>query len=401
MKKKFSFSTSIIKTIRLIFGIAFAVIFIGEGILLYLTETDKGVLYIKIGATFVAFLSLYLLSVIYIGRKLKKQFAPLDKLAIGLKDNSIEIFGDNDDIKSFAKELKNEIERLDDLNNELNATKNNLDDVYLANEKTISSTIDNIEECKKLLVKSDKRQKRIKESIIQNDSVLEELMNTSYVIKQKQKILIESKDALLNSSKSNLKTGKDIVSDYDKVTESYTLIQKTLSEAVSLIDSLFSELSIMQNIASQMNLYAMNSTLEASRSGIFNINITNALDEIRDLSTKMQAKSDDVALLSIQSKNSLNLALEQATFCKEQSDDNLNEINVSIDKLSGLSDSIVSTLESIDNIVDETNNVLIKLEIMDEGNNALIKDIDYTMDTSKSIGNKLFDIDKSLKNNAF
>lgn len=401
MKKKVSFSTSIIKTIRLIFGIAFFVLFTGGGILLYVTETDLNVFYIKIASTFIAYISLYLLVIIVVSQNIRKQFAPLDKLARGLKDNSIDIIGDNDDIKKFAYQLKADMEKIDYLNNELREAKLNLDDAYINNEKTVNETLGGVEECKKTILNFSRKAKKSKESLLNISNGIDEILSGFNTVKQNQKLLSENADNIRNGIKVNISSHDELKADYGKVCETYGVLAKTLNEAVGLIDSLFSEISVLQNISSQISLYAMNTSLEASRSGIFNMNITNALDELKNLSHKIQEKSDDVALLSIRSKNALNLAIEQSEFCNEENADNLVVLDSSIEKLGKLSDIFYDNLKITDSITEDINQTNFVLNDINDISSNIIKDTDYMLDMIGSLGNQLFEIDKALKNNVF
>lgn len=401
MKKKVSFSTSIIKTIRLIFGIAFFVLFTGGGILLYVTETDLNVFYIKIASTFIAYISLYLLVIIVVSQNIRKQFAPLDKLARGLKDNSIDIIGDNDDIKKFAYQLKADMEKIDYLNNELREARLNLDDAYINNEKTVNETLGVVEECKKTILNFSRKAKKSKESLLNISNGIDEILSGFNTVKQNQKLLSENADNIRNGIKVNISSHDELKADYGKVCETYGVLAKTLNEAVGLIDSLFSEISVLQNISSQISLYAMNTSLEASRSGIFNMNITNALDELKNLSHKIQEKSDDVALLSIRSKNALNLAIEQSEFCNEENADNLVVLDSSIEKLGKLSDIFYDNLKITDSITKDINQTNFVLNDINDISSNIIKDTDYMLDMIGSLGNQLFEIDKALKNNVF
>lgn len=398
MKKKPSFSTGIIKTIKFYLAIAFIIMFIGGAILLFVTENDNNVFIVEILSTLVAYIALYFALNLTITRNVKKQFAPLDRLANGLRENSIEVIGESDDIKAFAKQLKADMEKLDNLSNELAVTRNNLDDVYISSEKAINNVLEEIDECKRFLVKSSKKQKRIKENLVAISNSYEDLIPISDELKQVQRVLLEESNTALQNMNSNIKNHNELKEDNQRLKESYDLLIKALNDAVGLIDSLFSELSVMQNIASQMNLYSMNASIEVSRSGIFNMNITNALDEIKGLSNKIQTKTDDIAMLSIQSKNSLNLANEHAHFLFEQNDDTNKNIDINCNNLIELSQLIKNLIDNVIVIADDGNKLIRNLEMLEEMNSNSINDINQILDITGSIGNKLFEIGKSNGN---
>lgn len=396
-RKKASFSNNILKTVRLIMAIAFVIIFLAGTGLLYIMEGDIRSFAIKTGIMFLSFLVLYIILMSSLSNNIKKQFAPLDKLAYGLKDNSIEIIGDNDDIKLFARQLKADMEKLDSLESELAETRDNLDDMYMLNEKTIADAENYLDDFKKNLVKITKRQKRIKEMSKEISSASDEISSYSSSIKMKQRDINEHSYDLLDSISQNIRQQNDIKQDFDKSEESFKMLYSMLNESVEMIDSLFSELSTMQNLASQINLYAMNTSLEAARTGIFNMNITNALDEMKEMSSKMQSKADDIAMLSIRSKNSLNLAMEQSEFCRDNNEDNIQCFDQSVERLSNLSDELNKAVNLIEELSDNTAKVLASMEHIDNSNVKIISDCDYVLDASKILGDNIHGIDKAIK----
>lgn len=401
MKKKASFSDNIIRTIHLIMSLSFATLFLGSTILLFTTEDDINVFLAKTAGTFALFIALYLFSSFYLSNSIRKQFAPLDRLAYGLKDNSIEIIGDNDDIKIFAKQLKNDMEKMDSLKAELRETRDSLDDVYLSNERTINDSLDIIDECKKLHVKNVKKIKNMKEKLSNENILLEEIMPVSVTLKNDQNNLKSNIEGLNLCLSKNLKKHEEIKQDNLNAEETYNIIADSLKDSVELLDSLFSEISVLQNTASRISLYSMNTTIEAARTGILNISVNNALEELKELSKNIQVKSDDVALLAIRSKNSLNMALEQSLRYKEVGEANLDSSRDSLNSLMELSEFIKRTMMCADDITFNAGKILVNLEKIDEINGNLISDNGSSLDISDHLGNKLFDIDKSLKNNDF
>lgn len=90
---------------------------------------------------------------------------------------------------------------------------------------------------------------------------------------------------------------------------------------MELIETIYNELASIQNIASKLELYASNVSLNYARSGGGNLNISAALDEIKLTDRQMRDKIDEIAMLVIRTKNAVKLANDQTNFCIELEDE--------------------------------------------------------------------------------
>ncbi|MBR6155446.1 MAG: hypothetical protein IKQ27_00680, partial [Lachnospiraceae bacterium] len=74
-------------------------------------------------------------------------------------------------------------------------------------------------------------------------------------------------------------------------------------------------------LSTQTNLYAMNTALDTARSGSITVSTISALDEIKELTGKINEKTDDVLLLLIRTRNALKLAMDQSGECREKGEE--------------------------------------------------------------------------------
>ena len=344
-------SKDIISTIRLYLSLTFIVTFFSGAALLFITEETVYDFLIKGSILFGAYLLLFALLMYFISKKIKKSFKPLDKLVDGLNDDSIRIYGDTLDLKSFADSVRKAQRSYEKIKDELDDTKKDLDDVASENlrltedaNKKINKALDisNLLSHKNVLL--DKYTEDEKQIILDILSETEEI--------KKRKNIIYDESLRLGNDILDINRGKsDISQDYEELTDAFNIVDKTLAETAELIDTIFSEITQIQSVASQMDLYAMNTSIELARNGNVNPSVSTALAEINTLASNLNKKSDELALLVIRIKNSTKLSHDQSVFCEEQIDLSQKSFNGMSQKIDIISDKTRSFVDSIDDLL--------------------------------------------------
>lgn len=317
MEKKASFSYSINHLIGFVFGIAFLVIFFSYGILLYLSEENSTVFYWKILAIFLVFLVLYAIAAIYTSAKIRKMFEPLDHIALALAEDKIRIYGDTTDLEAFANQLSAQMEEMSDMSEELTSTKDNLNDIYQESEESRSKfdhqarrgkiNLDNIEKSCKVLIKQTDDINRI----------LDACGSVETKLKFSRQSLNEDSESVKNSLNECSRFNQEMLEERERIKGTYDVLNDMQKESMELIDTVYNEITYLQDLLSKLDLCATSVPLEYVRHGGLNVNITGTMDEIRHIDRRLRDKIDELAMLVIRAKNAEKLANDQTEHCME------------------------------------------------------------------------------------
>ena len=117
-----SFSHEINQLVVAGFGMAFFLMFCACALLLYLTEADHRLYVPKVLGILAIYLVLYISYSLFIVSRIKKLFLPLDKLASGILRDQVFIDDGEKDLKDFAKSLREQALRMEELNKKLKVT---------------------------------------------------------------------------------------------------------------------------------------------------------------------------------------------------------------------------------------------------------------------------------------
>lgn len=348
--KKESFANDIIRPICMWLGAAFFVMFIASSILFAVTEASTSMMLIKIGVSLILYIILFAVLIMVLSKEIVEKFKPLDTLISGLTDDSIRIYGDTKDLGDFAESIKKAQKKYERLSKELTSTRKDLDDIQNENEK-LSSHIDS--SIDKAMINASTIDQKNNKLLLFNEkekNLLSDISSEAVNIKKRKNSLYELSTSLNQNIGDVNRTTEDIKNDYEELNDTFNVLSGMLNESAELLDSIFSELAVLQSSCSQINLYSMNTSLEYARSGGMNLSVSNALDEIKSMSKKLNEKSDEIALLLIRAKNSVKLAVEQAEFATDRSDmskKSFNDTKVKIDKISDKTEGFLAVLDEL------------------------------------------------------
>lgn len=321
MKGKVSFSDQINQLVGMVFGIAFLAVFAASAILLYLSEEDTQVYYIRTLGVFCIYIILYAFSVFYTSRKISKMFAPLDQIATALAEDKIRIYGDTSDLQAFAKQLADRMDEMEGMSDALSAAEDNLHDMFQESEESKSRFYYHIKRCKGSLDGVNRNYEQLTEQSEIMRQTIEEGNAAATRLKLSRQSLGEDYESIRVSLQDCSNSHQEIVDDKERQKEAFGVLNDMQKESMELIETIYNDLTYIQNIASKLELYAANVSLDYARSGGGNLNISAALDEIKLTDRQMRDKIDELAMLVIRTKNAFKLANDQTNFCMELEDD--------------------------------------------------------------------------------
>lgn len=329
--------------VRLIFAIAFFVMFLGCGILLLLTEHDSSVLWTKGVLLLLIFLFMYLVCARIIKGRVDGLFAPVDSY---IKDNDQKLDllqKENDDnigsIKAAIKDNEN--------------IKNTAFDSVRAFNKSNKTIVDNEKEITALHARQDELYSNINKT-------------KANIARIKSRVKLGSAD-LMDVSKRIQGSAQELNKDYEELAKSLESMQDNMVSCTELIDTLLTELTVMQDALGQVNANSSHIAIENARLGRYSFVVTNGLDEIKRLSIKLGSKTDEIASLAMRSRTDIRLAEEQADYCIDTGKAGNSEMtqvidnsNIASEMTSGLNSELDSLIEELGKLY-EFNDELIRL----------------------------------------
>lgn len=397
-EKKASFATNINQLICVCFGVAFLIIYIASAVLLFLSEPEIDIYYIKTIVMFLVYLLMYALCVFYMTRKIQKMFEPLDQIAVALLEDKIRIYGEEDDILEFANQLKGQMEKMQVLSEELENAKGSLADFYEESRQNMQEYDVSLDKCVDNAEFIFRQGEDIKRKFEKNNAKVTEMLDSQQGIKKSQDDLHDCSQELDTSLKEIRFFMEDTGEDFAHTKDAYEVLENMLSETTDLIETLFMEITTVQSIASQINLYSMNASLDIARGGIFGTSHLGVLEDMKELASKMTEKTDEIALLVIRCKNATKLAMDQASFCEERQMEAKESFAGTGEKLSVLNGQMKAAMDSIKevrNFVSDFSGNLYELQYMGEKH---AQEMEVFMDSVGKLGKRLIRIRESMKN---
>jgi len=396
--KKLSFATNINQLICVGFGIAFLIIYIASAVLLFITEPETEMYYLKAIGMFFLYLLMYAICVWYMSRRIERMFEPLDQIAHALMEDKIRIYGEEDDILEFANGLKSQMEKMQILSEELESAKGSLEDFYEESRQNMQEYDISLDKCADNSAFLSRRSVDIKTQLRKNVEKIGEMIASEAKVKKSQDDLHSAEQALDKSLKDIRFSTEDTREDFSNTKDAYLVLGNMLSETTDLIENLFTEITAVQSIASQINLYSVNASLDIARGGIFPQSNRGALEDIKDLAAKMIEKTDEISILVIRCKNSTKLALDQASFCEERQEEAADSFGTTKEKLSELNVQMKYAMDSIRdvrNFVSEFSGSLYELQLLGE---KQCMEMDSFTESAEKLNRRLNRIQQSMKN---
>lgn len=346
--KNRSYGDDIVRMIWTIFGLAIFIACIACLAVLYITSPGSDDFIFNSAIIIGCFLVVYVIFSLYFAGKVKAAFEPLDRL---LNENGAG-FRSSTGLASLARDISYSHERLENMEKELDDTKKNLEDISDKNEETIS-TVDGV--ASNIVTILDARSREIKNMaglFEKENTLLADMEMSATKIKEGQGLTPHRTDIIKKSVNDCNLYCEDTVADLTDAKNAHEVLKDMLDKSQNMMDDIYSELTLLQSMCSQINLYAMNTALDASRSGGYSLSVTAALDEIKEMSGRLNEKSDNLALLIIQEKNAIRLAFDQAEFGDGEIENGLKSFNQARGQIKTISDEADRLVKSFDELMD-------------------------------------------------
>lgn len=321
MKRKTSFSDPINQLIGMVFGIAFLIVFAASAILLYLSEDEADGYYFKILGIFGIYLFLYALSAIYTSKTIRRMFEPLDQFAAAFAEDKIRVYGDTADLRAFAKRLSEHMDEMEGMSDALSVAEDSLNDLFQESEESRSKFSYHMNRCRSSLDSVQRNYEQLADHTKRLCLSLEESNAAATRLKLSRQSLGEDYESIRESLQGCSRAHQEMKDDKERQKDAFCVLNDMQKESMELIETIYNELAFIQNIASKLELYAANVSMDYARSGGSSLNISAALDEIKLSDRQMRDKIDELAMLVIRTKNAVKLANDQTNFCIEMEED--------------------------------------------------------------------------------
>lgn len=353
-ERKESFSYPINHLIGWGFGAAFLVFFLANAVLLFLSVDSITEYYWKVFCILGIYLALYGISTYLVSSKIKKMFEPLDEIANALAEDKIRIYGDSADLEMFAQKLSVRMQELNDISDELVLAKDDLNDIYQENEENRSKLEHQINRSRENLDGIKKNRKWIVNYLGEIHRTLEDCRMLETSLKISGQAVKEDTESLNESFKECNHLCKEIMEDRERLKGIFEILSNMQNESIELIESIYNEISYIQGIIMNLDLFATNTSLEYARSGGMSSNLTGAMNELKLMTRNIRDKMDELAMSVIRTKNSLKLSNDQAEFCINSDEEECEEFEKFSESLSIISLKLQGLMEVHEKISNNT-----------------------------------------------
>ena len=319
--KKRTHAYEINRLICISFGIAFALIYLAEMEILYLTGAEPGVLIWDALVMLGLYLILYVLIVLFVIRKINNMFAPLERFVRGMIRDK-EIASTDGDLEKLAQSLSDNMslrrEENTILENKLSTTRSNLKKVN-SRAKTESGQLRR--ELVNCIDVADAAANGIMSSSADIDELLKKLDELipymEKAIREKDALMAESGrlEGRLEKISGRVKEIAENVGDLKQDQESLEDMNRSSAE---LVETLYNDMTGLQSLSARVNLYATNTAMDISRNGFETYAAVAAIDEIESLTKKILDTTDALTLMIIRIRNELKLSADQTRDCIEK-----------------------------------------------------------------------------------
>lgn len=325
--------------VKLIFGLAFFVMYLACEILLFLTENNHSYFFIKSIILIGVFLAMNILCVKLVGIRINSLFEPVDRYV-----------ADSDEV-------------IDSLSRENQENKDSIKEANKTHEGFLNRAKSSARESAKLGKNIGKNKEVTDKILIRECEIyrqIDELIGDIRVVKMN---MFDSSGAIDDKIKTVCELSKEIYDDYEEINKSYDKLGALVNASSDNIEGLISDLGLMQADLSLLGTNATRLALDNARNGSYSFAMTNGLDEIKRVSSKVDDRTDSIAKYAMATKNSIKLIDDQADYCIEgqQRDSKAFsrareltlEVSEGISKMSEGSGSLLNKINTLVGLINE------------------------------------------------
>ncbi len=314
--QKTSFAKPVNQLVTACFAVTFLVVYILSIVILLLIVDDMKKYYTGAAILLVIYLIPMIAASLFVTRKINTMFAPVDRASyLMLKDRTTE--GGERDLRLLAESLREQTEHIRDISRELSDAREDLDNAFRENRLSREGAKLQSEKYLNEVKSLGDRQESISEISSRMEKNLEQTLPLQDKINQKKDLVYEETKKLTATLGKNDRLKEENETAFERMNEGFDRLDGVTESGNALLESMYNEMTLLQSVASQLNLYAMNTSLDMARAGVINIQVSGALDEIKQLSSKMSEKTDEVMLQVIQIRNILRLTKDETDECRD------------------------------------------------------------------------------------
>jgi len=257
----------------------------------------------------------------------------------------------------------------------------------------------------------------IVETLSSQKKVLEDLTNnTKNFSNLVEKLKDLSREALITSKSTEKQINQTITfsqkeheaisSNADKMLtlrQKIQMIAELILELSEHTQQIGSTISVVDDIAEQTNMLALNAAVEAARAGEHGKGFAVVAGEIRKLADESKQAITKITSLTsnIQyTTNSTVMATEEGSKEIETAVKDINSVTSNSEMLLSLIGSILESLEMLNHNAERQNNIIEKLNTLDEENKNISENLTLLTNSHSEKLNKLSDFSKEIKSSA-
>ena len=296
----------------------------------------------------------------------------------------------NDEIGEITKSINHLINTTDEL---LKETSNIVEKNY-QNTHAVNKT-------SKELKQAFKEEKTIIDNVKhQYQEVTQDITNTIHITTNSSKTIKDS-NIHLKEVKSDIDNLNNVI---EESVQKETEIAAKMNDLTNSITDIKNILNMINDIADQTNLLALNAAIEAARAGEHGRGFAVVADEVRQLAEKTQKSLSEINAtvnVIIQEINNANDEISKTAEDSQKLIDLSNEVETKIDTISFKMDESIKT---IDEITDNSNHNIQKInhlnnimETLDEKSNNNSKKVDEIEQNIQNLTTTMNELENKIK----
>lgn len=209
---------------------------------------------------------------------------------------------------------------------------------------------------------------------------------------------------------NEMQQSKNIV---DKNVDAIEALKGQIGQATSVMsqvenssNNIASILEVINGVAEQTNLLALNAAIEAARAGEAGRGFAVVADEVRSLANRTQSSTEEIRQMIEQLQNNTSQAVsamnegkDQAEICVQQSNttaDNLQSLLDTVDQISEMNSHIASAAKQQSAVTEEINQSINRIRDMSAQNQFAVEQSAETSETMLKISNDFTELAKQF-----
>lgn len=248
-------------------------------------------------------------------------------------------------------------------------------------------------------------QKRVFENLTGNAKTISSLVEKLKVLSEDCYSTTKNAEKQVNQSINfSQKEHESISSNADKMLvlrQKIQMIAELILELSEHSQQIGSTISVVDDIAEQTNMLALNAAVEAARAGEHGKGFAVVAGEIRKLADESKQAITKISSLTsnIQcTTNSTVMATEEGSKEIESVVKDINVVSSNSETLLNLISEILDSLEVLNQNAKKQNEIIERLNSLDEENSAIAKTLEQTMQTNTEKIAKLNSLSNEMKN---